>query len=89
MERINFFNAGMTDLRELYDGERLYQASVTSFDENDRLCFFAYEDETKDDGFEDRIVDALARKYGRKRARSMYMGYEDVTDYYYGEDEDE
>ena len=88
MERINFFNAGMTDLRELYDGERLYQASVTSF-ENDDLCFFADDDEVEGDGFEGRIIDALARKYGRKRARSMYMGYEDVTDYYYGEDEDE
>ena len=88
MERINLFNAGMTDLRELYDGERLYQVSVTSF-ENDGLCFFAGDDEVKDEGFEGRIVDALARKYGRKRARSMYMGYEDVTDYYYGEDEDE
>lgn len=82
---IEFFDAGMTDLANLYDDERLMQVHTTNSMSDDSLYFTAMADEIADEDFVGSIRRALRRKYG-KMGPGMYVSHEDVTDMYYDED---
>lgn len=85
--KVEFFNAGMTELSNLYDDERLIQVHTTNSINDDGLYFTAMTDEIEDEDFEGEIRYALGRRYGRGGG-DMYVGWEDVTDLYYDENGD-
>ena len=84
---IDFFNAGMTELDSLNEGDRLVQVHTTNPMNDDDLYFEASADDMADEGFEDEIRYALARKYGRSGA-VRFESWEDVTSDYYDENGD-
>lgn len=82
---INFFNAGMTELTNLNEGNRLMQVRTTNPMNDDDLYFEASAEDMADDDFENEIRFALARKYGRSGAVRL-VSIEDVTEDWYDED---
>lgn len=75
----NIFTDNWSELPFLNEGDRLISIET---DNPENYLYTIWENGETEEDFIDEVKYALRRKYGR----SCYVGYEDATEFFYGED---